>query len=127
MQILSDPKEWRNRLVNTKSHQQTVASLAPETYAMLDKLSEDMERTLKKYGAVLGHMVDRVSEDWALRKTTNRPLWLQYPRRCAATAERFHGANTKWMLVPQSVRRARARVFMGTSEPLQHLNSKKKR
>lgn len=47
MQILSDPKEWRNRLVNTKTHQQTVASLAPETYAMLDKLSEDMERTLK--------------------------------------------------------------------------------
>jgi len=47
MQILSDPKEWRNRLVNTKSHQQTVASLAPETYSMLDKLSEDMERTLK--------------------------------------------------------------------------------
>jgi len=47
MQILSDPKEWRNRLVNTKSHQQTVASLAPETYAMLDRLSEDMERTLQ--------------------------------------------------------------------------------
>jgi estrogen-related receptor beta like 1 len=47
MQILSDPKEWRNRLVNTKSHQQTVASLAPETYGMLDRLSEDMERTLQ--------------------------------------------------------------------------------
>ena len=47
MQVLSDPKEWRNRLVNTKSHQQTVASLAPETYAMLDRLSEDMERTLQ--------------------------------------------------------------------------------
>ena len=47
MQILSDPKEWRNRLVNTKSHQQTVASLAPETYAMLDRLCEDMERTLQ--------------------------------------------------------------------------------
>jgi len=47
MQILSDPKEWRNRLVNTKSHQQTVASLAPETYQMLDRLSEDMERTLQ--------------------------------------------------------------------------------
>ena len=46
---------------------------------------------------------DRVAEDWALRKTTNRPLWLQYPRRCAATAERFHGANTGWMLVPQSI------------------------
>ena len=46
MQILSDPKEWRNRLVNTKSHQQTVAALAPETYAMLDRLAEDMERTL---------------------------------------------------------------------------------
>ena len=47
MQILSDPKEWRNRLVNTKSHQQTVAALAPETYAMLDRLTEDMERTLQ--------------------------------------------------------------------------------
>lgn len=47
MQILSDPKEWRNRLVNTKSHQQTVASLAPETYQMLDRLSEDMDRTLQ--------------------------------------------------------------------------------
>jgi len=47
MQILSDPKEWRNRLVNTKSHQHTVASLAPETYALLDRLSEDMERTLQ--------------------------------------------------------------------------------
>jgi len=47
MQILSDPKEWRNRLVNTKSHQQTVASLSPETYGMLDRLSEDMERTLQ--------------------------------------------------------------------------------
>jgi len=47
MQILSDPKEWRNRLVNTKSHQQTVHQLAPETYAMLDRLAEDMERTLQ--------------------------------------------------------------------------------
>jgi len=47
MQVLSDPKEWRNRLVNTKSHQQTVAALAPETYAMLDRLAEDMERTLQ--------------------------------------------------------------------------------
>jgi len=47
MQILSDPKEWRNRLVNTKSHQEKVASLAPETYVMLDRLSEDMERTLQ--------------------------------------------------------------------------------
>ena len=47
MQILSDPKEWRNRLVNTKSHQQTVHQLAPETYAMLNRLSEDMERTLQ--------------------------------------------------------------------------------
>ena len=47
MQILSDPKEWRNRLVNTKSHQQTVGQLAPETYGLLDRLSEDMERTLQ--------------------------------------------------------------------------------
>lgn len=47
MQILSDPKEWRNRLVNTKSHQERVAALAPETYVMLDRLSEDMERTVQ--------------------------------------------------------------------------------
>ena len=80
----------------------------PDLDEFFDAPSKDMERTLKKYGAVLGHMVDRVAEDWALRKTTNRPLWLQYPRRCAATAERFHGANTKWMLVPQSIRFATA-------------------
>lgn len=46
MQILSDPKEWRNRLVNTRSHQQTVLGLAPDTYAMLERLSDDMGRTL---------------------------------------------------------------------------------
>ena len=46
LQILSDPKEWRNRLVNTKSHQQTVLSLAPETYSMLERLGDDMGRTL---------------------------------------------------------------------------------
>ena len=80
----------------------------PDLDEFFDAPSKDMERTLKKYGAVLGHMVDRVAEDWALRKTTIRPLWLQYPRRCAATAERFHGANTKWMIVPQSVRFATA-------------------
>jgi len=47
MQILSDPKEWRNRLASTKVHQQTVAQLAPETYQTLDRLSDDMERTLQ--------------------------------------------------------------------------------
>jgi len=47
MQVLSDPKEWRNRLASTKIHQQTVAQLAPETYQTLDRLSEDMERTLQ--------------------------------------------------------------------------------
>ena len=73
----------------------------PDLDEFFDAPSKDVERILKKYGAVLGHMVDRVSDDWALRKTTNKPLWLQYPRRCAATAERFHGANTKWMIVPQ--------------------------
>merc|ERR1719181_1036460 len=38
VQVLSDPKEWRNRLVNTKSHQQTVQQLSPETYAMRNRL-----------------------------------------------------------------------------------------
>jgi len=47
MQVLSDPKEWRNRLVTTKQHQQNVATLAPETYQTLERLSEDMERTLQ--------------------------------------------------------------------------------
>ena len=45
--MLSDPKEWRNRLASTKIHQQTVAQLAPETYQTLDRLAEDMERTLQ--------------------------------------------------------------------------------
>jgi len=31
MQVLSDPKEWRNRLVNTKSHMAKVSALTPET------------------------------------------------------------------------------------------------
>ncbi len=69
MQVLSDPKEWRNRcaptprappgaglanpaartdrLVNTKSHQQTVEALAPETTATLERLAEDLDRTLQ--------------------------------------------------------------------------------
>lgn len=47
MQVLSDPKEWRNRLVTTKQHQQTVASLAPETFQTLERISEDLERTLQ--------------------------------------------------------------------------------
>ena len=32
-QVLSDPKEWRNRLVNTRSHMAKVAALTPETHA----------------------------------------------------------------------------------------------
>mmetsp|Transcript_30120 Transcript_30120/g.49876 ORF Transcript_30120/g.49876 Transcript_30120/m.49876 type:complete len:410 (+) Transcript_30120:46-1275(+) len=47
MQVLSDPKEWRNRLVNTKSHQQTLAQLAPETNATLERLADDLDRTLQ--------------------------------------------------------------------------------
>ena len=31
MQVLSDPKEWRNRLVNTKSHMAKVSALTTET------------------------------------------------------------------------------------------------
>ena len=80
----------------------------PDLDEFFDAPSQDMERVLKKYGAVLGYMVDRVADDWALRKATTKPLWLQYPRRCAATADRFHGANTKWVLVPQSIRFATA-------------------
>jgi len=47
MQVLSDPKEWRNRLVNTKSHQQTVSALAPDTFATLEKMTDDLDRTLQ--------------------------------------------------------------------------------
>eukprot|EP00967_Tisochrysis_lutea_P065988 scaffold85879_cov26-Tisochrysis_lutea.AAC.2 len=47
MQVLSDPKEWRNRLVNTKSHQQTLQALAPETNTVLERLSDDLDRTLQ--------------------------------------------------------------------------------
>lgn len=47
MQVLSDPKEWRNRLVATKSHQQTLQTLAPETSSTLERLAEDLDRTLQ--------------------------------------------------------------------------------
>jgi len=46
MQVLSDPKEWRNRLVNTKSHQTTLVALTPETSVTLERLAEELERTL---------------------------------------------------------------------------------
>jgi estrogen-related receptor beta like 1 len=46
MQVLSDPKEWRNRLVNTKSHHAKVAELTPETHATVERLADDLERTL---------------------------------------------------------------------------------
>ena len=45
-QVLSDPKEWRNRLVNTKSHHAKVAQLTPETHATVERLADDLERTL---------------------------------------------------------------------------------
>ena len=45
-QVLSDPKEWRNRLVNTKSHHAKVAELTPETRATVERLADDLERTL---------------------------------------------------------------------------------
>ena len=46
MQVLSDPKEWRNRLVNTKSYHQKVGELTPDTHATIERLAEDLERTL---------------------------------------------------------------------------------
>ena len=45
-QVLSDPKEWRNRLVNTRSHMAKVAALTPETHATVERLADDLERTL---------------------------------------------------------------------------------
>jgi len=71
LQILSDPKEWRNRLVNTKSHQQTVASLAPETYTMLERLNEDMDRTLqavRKSEQKLNHVCKDQVDDFATKQ-----------------------------------------------------------
>ena len=44
--MVSDPKEWRNRLVNTKSYQQKVIDIAPDTYATLERVAEDLGRTL---------------------------------------------------------------------------------
>jgi len=81
MQILSDPKEWRNRLVNTKSHQQTVASLAPETYAMLDRLSEDMERTLqavKKSENKLNQQCKDQVDEFSAKQTTLQEVQEEY-------------------------------------------------
>ena len=53
-------------------------------------------------GFVLGHMIDRVARDWSLRHMHRKSdIWAQYPRRCAATHERFHASNTKWIVVPK--------------------------
>ena len=62
-------------------------------------------------GFVLGHMVDRVAADWALRDVTQTPLWRQFPRRCAATHEVFRGLNVKWILVPARGPDGRATAF----------------
>ena len=90
LQILSDPKEWRNRLVNTKSHQQTVASLAPETYTMLDRLSEDMERTLqavKKSEQKLNQQCKEQVDDFALKQDSLTQVQNEYNAKSEAIAE----------------------------------------
>ena len=79
----------------------------PGPRRVLRRPLEDMERTLKKYGAVLGHMVDA--------SPATEPSGRRQPNRCGSSirgaaprqADRFHGAN-KWMIVPQSVRFATA-------------------
>ena len=50
MQVLSDPKEWRNRLVNTRSHHAKVQQITPETHATIERLADDLERTLAAIG-----------------------------------------------------------------------------
>ena len=97
----------------------------PDLDEFFDAPSVEIEHILKRYGLVLGHMVDRIAEDWSLARTTDKPLWTQYPRRCAVTAALFHGANTKWMLVPRSVRFATAhhlveKVTVPPSVPFSH-------
>jgi len=90
MQILSDPKEWRNRLVNTKSHQQTVASLKPETDSMLDRLSEDMERTLqavKKSEQKLNQQCKDQVDDFAAKQDTLQEVQGAYNVKSEAIAE----------------------------------------
>lgn len=52
-------------------------------------------------GFVLGHMVDRVAADWALRAVDRAtPPNTQFPRRCAVTRDIAGGENMKWILVP---------------------------
>merc|ERR1712167_510727 len=46
MQVLSDNKEWRNRLTQTKSHQVVVAKMGPETHSSLERIAEELEKTL---------------------------------------------------------------------------------
>ena len=47
MQIVSDPKEWRNRLVNTRSNLQTLEVLAPGATTTLERVADDLEKTLQ--------------------------------------------------------------------------------
>lgn len=62
-----------------------------------------VEASANAYGGfVLGHMVDRVARDWRLSRMHRRSkIWGQYPLRCAATHERFHASNMKWIVVPK--------------------------
>ena len=90
MQVLSDPKEWRNRLVNTKSHQEKVSALAPETYAMLDRLSEDMERTLaavRKAEQKLNSQCKDGVDEFAAKQDKLQEVQDQYNTKAEAIAE----------------------------------------
>jgi hypothetical protein len=97
----------------------------PDLDEFFDTPSADIDHILNRYGLVLGHMVDRIAKDWSLARTIDKPLWTQYPRRCAATAALFHGQNTKWVLVPRSIRFATAhhlveQVTVPPSLPFSH-------
>lgn len=77
----------------------------PDLDEFFDTPPEVIEAAVDAFGGfVLGHMIDRVAADWTLEHMDRKKsIWKQYPRRCAATHERFHASNNKWIVVPNRV------------------------
>jgi len=109
MQVLSDPKEWRNRLVSTKSHQQVVSSLAPEVTSMLSRLSDDMERTLgavKKSEQKLNQQCREVVDDYASRSVTKQ----QVQDECTRKEETLSDLSAKLTEVSDALASTKGRM-----------------
>ena len=106
MQILSDPKEWRNRLVNTKSHQQTVNQLSPEVFGLLERAG---------LMDVLADPENRVERH--VLKTDIDGLWLLPPGRQASHASEALSSRSTAHMFERLTAQAPNRIVLIDSPP----------